>query len=285
GRRLAQRAMELVAANEELNREIAERKRAEAERVKLEERLRQAEKMEAIGRFASGIAHDFNNVLGPIVAYGEMLLDEAPANTSRRRHAQNVLTAATRGRDLVDQILAYTRSQRGKRTPTDVGHTVLETLGLVRSSLSASVALQITIPDAPVIVMGDATQIHQIVTNLCSNAIHAMKAGGPLRVTVTPLDVGGECALSHGTLMPGTYVRVSVEDSGCGMDEATVARIFEPFFTTKEVGRGTGLGLALVYAIVTGFGGVIDVKSAPDNGSTFAIYLPLAANLAPVLQE
>jgi len=276
GRRLTQRAMELVAANEELNREIAERKRAEAERMKLEERLRQAEKMEAIGRFASGIAHDFNNVLGPILAYGEMLFDEAPETTSRRRHAQNVLTAATRGRDLVEQILAYTRSQRGKRAPTDVCRIVAETLELVRSSLPQSISLHPTIPDEPLVVMGDATQLHQVVMNLCSNAIHAMKAGGALRVAVTPLDVGADCPLSHATLKPGAYVCLYVEDGGCGMDAATLARIFEPFFTTKEVGCGTGLGLALVHAIVADFGGAIDVKSIPGEGSTFAIYLPLA---------
>ena len=276
GRRLTQRAMELVAANEELNREIAERMRAEAERIKLEERLRQAEKMEAIGRFASGITHDFNNILGGIVAYGEMLFDEAPENTPRKRYAQNVLTAAMRGRDLVDQILAYTRSQRGKRMPTDVSRTVAEALELVRSSLRESIALHAAISDETLVVMGDATQLHQIVMNLCSNAIHAMKAGGPLRVAVSPLDVGADCALSHGMLTPGRYVRVSVEDGGCGMDEATLARIFEPFFTTKEVGRGTGLGLALVYAIVADACGVIDVKSVLGEGSTFAIHLPLA---------
>jgi len=276
GRRLAQRAMELRAANEELNREIAERKRAEAERIRLEERLRQAEKMEAIGRFASGIAHDFNNLLGPILAYGEMLCDEAPENTPRRRHAQNVLSAAVRGRDLVDQILAYARSQRSKRMPTDVCRSVAETLELVRAALPGSIVMRATIPGVPVIATGDATRLHQIVMNLCSNAIHAMTGGGTLHVAVTALEIHAERALSHGTLRPGRYARVSIEDGGCGMDKATLARIFEPFFTTKEAGRGTGLGLALVYAIVTDFGGVIDVKSAPDQGSTFAIYLPLA---------
>ena len=274
GRHLTQRAVELAAANEELNREIAERKRAEGEQAKLEERLRLAAKMEAIGRFASGIAHDFNNVLCPILAFGEMLLDEAPVNTSRRDHAQNVLTAATRGRDLVEQILAYTRNERCRRAPTDVGRAVAETLGLVRSALPASITLHATIPDVPMIVMGNGTQIHQIVMNLCRNAIHAMKSGGPLRVAVTPLDVSAASALSHGSLTEGAYVRVSVEDGGCGMEEPTIARIFEPFFTTKEVGRGTGLGLALVYTIVSDFGGAIDVKSVPGTGSTFAIYLP-----------
>ena len=256
--------------------DITERKHAEAERLKLEERLRQAEKMEAIGRFASGIAHDFNNVLGGIIAYGEMLFDEAPEDAPRKRYAQNVLTAATRGRDLVDQILAYTRSQRGMRRPTDVCRAVAETLELLRSSLPDSITLYATIPDQPLVVMGDATQLHQIVMNLCSNAIHAMSEGGSLRVTIAPQEVGADRALSHGRLRSGRYARASAEDSGSGMDEATLARIFEPFFTTKEVGRGTGLGLSLVYAIVTDFGGAIDVKSVPGEGSTFSIYLPMA---------
>jgi len=260
----------------ETNNDITERKRAEAERAKLEERLRRVEKMEAIGRFASGIAHDFSNVLGGIIAYGEMLLDEAPPNTPHKRYAQNVLTAATRGRDLVDQILAYTRSQRGKRTPTDIRSAVVEALELVRGSAPASIEVHPTIPEQPLIVMGEATQLHQIVMNLCSNAIHAMKLGGLLHVAIAPVDVDVGRALSHGTLTAGEYVRMSVEDEGCGMDEETRARIFEPFFTTKEVGSGTGLGLALVHAIVTNFGGAIDVKSVPEKGSTFSIYLPMA---------
>ena len=125
-------------------------------------------------------------------------------------------------------------------------------------------------------MIGDATQLHQVVMNLCSNAIQAMSAGGTLRVALEAAEFTAERALSHGTLRPGRYVRLSVEDSGSGMDEATLSRIFEPFFTTKEIGRGTGLGLSLVYAIVTDSGGAIDVKSAPGQGSTFAIYLPLA---------
>jgi len=259
-----------------LSRDITERKRAEAERTKLEERLRQAEKMEAIGRLASGVAHDFNNVLGGIIAYGEMLFDEAPDGAPRKRYAQNVLTAATRGHDLVDQILTFSRSQRGKHRPTDVCRAVVETLEFVRSSLPDSITLHPTIPDEPLVVMGDTTQLHQIVMNLCSNSIHAMQEGGPLRVAITSVDLHAVRALSHGTLRPGGYVRLSVADGGSGMDEATLARIFEPFFTTKEVGRGTGLGLSLVDAIVGDFGGVIDVKSAPGGGSTFSIYLPMA---------
>jgi PAS domain S-box-containing protein len=254
-------------------RDITERKRAQGERERLEQRLRQAEKMEAVGRLAGGVAHDFNNVLAGVFAYGEMLCEEAPADSPLKRYAQNVLTAASRGRELVEQILAYSRSQRGKRVPVDVANVVAETLELVRGSLPASIHLEASATDLPQVVIGDATQLHQVVMNLCSNAIHAMSAGGTLRVMLETADLSSERALSHGMLQPGLYVRLVVEDSGSGMDGATLSRVFEPFFTTKEVGQGTGLGLSLVYAIVADSGGAIDVKSAPGQGSRFAIYL------------
>jgi PAS domain S-box-containing protein len=258
-------------------RDITERKLAQAERERLELRLRQAEKMEAVGRLAGGIAHDFNNVLGGIFAYGEMLFDKAPGNSQLKRYAQNVLTAATRGRELVEQILAYSRSQRGKRAPVDVAHVVAETLELVRGSLPAGVGLEASAPEQQaLVVIGDATQLHQVTMNLCSNAIQAVSAGGTVRVALDAADFAAERTLSHGTVRPGRYVRLTVEDSGAGMDEATLSRIFEPFFTTKEIGRGTGLGLALVYAIVTDSGGAIDVKTARSEGSTFTIYLTRA---------
>ena len=264
-----------------LARDITERKHADADRANLKERLRQAERMEAIGRFASGIAHDFNNVLGGIVGYGEMLVDEAPENTKRKRHAQNVLAAAHRGQELVEQILAFTRGEYCKRRPTDVGRTALEAIELVRSSLPACVNLHVAIPDVPMVVMGDATQLHQIVMNLCSNSIHAMSAGGILRVALSRLDVRADLGVSHGILTPGRYVHLRVEDNGCGIDDATLARIFEPFFTTKETGRGTGLGLALVHGIVAGLSGVIHVTSVLGAGTTFSVYIPMAdANVA-----
>jgi signal transduction histidine kinase len=253
--------------------DVTEQKWAEAERARLEQRLRQAEKMEAVGRLAGGIAHDFNNILAGVFAYGEMVLDEAPEGSPLRRYAQNVLTAASRGRELVEQILAYSRSQRGKRAPVDVAHVVTETLELIRGSLPANILLEANAPDLPLVVIGNATQLHQVVMNLCSNAIQAMRTGGILRVVLEAAEFSGEQALSHGTLGPGRYVRLIVEDRGSGMDETTLARIFEPFFTTKEIGQGTGLGLSLVYAIVTDSGGAIDVKSALGQGSTFTIYL------------
>jgi PAS domain S-box-containing protein len=265
--------------------DISERKLAEAERERLGQRLRQAEKMEAVGRLAGGIAHDFNNVLGGILAYGEMLFEEAPGDSPLKRYAQNVLTAANRGRELVEQILAYSRSQRGKRAPADIACVVAETLELVRGSLPANIRLDANAPQLPLVVVGDATQLHQVVMNLCSNAIQAMSDGGILRVALEAADLSVERALSHGALRPGRYVRLTIEDSGSGMDEATRSRIFEPFFTTKEIGRGTGLGLSLVYAIVTDLAGAIDVKSVLTQGSTFAIYLPLAEIALAVAAE
>jgi predicted ATPase/signal transduction histidine kinase len=254
-------------------KDITEQKWAQAERERLEQRLRQAEKLEAVGRLAGGIAHDFNNVLGGVFAYGEMAFDEAPMDSPLKRYVQNVLKAATRGRELVSQILTYSRSQRGKREPVDVAHVVAETLELIRGSLPRGIVLEATVPEAPIIVTGDATQLHQVVMNLCSNAIQAMGDSGRLRVALEIADVLSTRALSHGTLSPARYVQLTVEDCGCGMDEATLARIFEPFFTTKAVGCGTGLGLSLVYGIVTDWAGAIDVKSAPLQGCTFTIHL------------
>jgi PAS domain S-box-containing protein len=262
-------------------RDITERKNAQAEREQLEQRLRQAEKMEAVGRLAAGVAHDFNNVLAGVFAYGEMIFEKTPEHSALSRYAKNVLTAATRGRELVEQILAYSRSQTGKRARIDVGSVVAEALELLRGALPAGIRLEAIAPPLPLVVIGNATQLHQVVMNLCSNAIQATSAGGTLRVALEAVDLPAERALSNGTLRPGHYVRLTVEDSGAGMEAATLARIFEPFFTTKEIGRGTGLGLSLVYAIITDAGGAIDVQSILDQGSTFSIYLPRAQG-APV---
>jgi PAS domain S-box-containing protein len=256
--------------------DVTERHNAHEEKRRLESRLRQAEKLEAIGRLAGGIAHDFNNVLAGVVAYGEMLLEEAPRDSPRRRYAQNVLAAATRGRGLVEQILSYSRSQPEKRARVDINQIVVEALELLRGSLPAGVALDARIPESPLVLIGDATQLHQVAMNLCSNAIQAMPGGGTLRVTLDAAELSVARALSHRMLASGRYVRLTVVDTGSGMDEATLAHIFEPFFTTKGAGQGTGLGLSLVYTIVADSGGAIDVASAPGQGSTFTIYLPRA---------
>ncbi len=254
-------------------RDITERKAAEEERARLAQRLRQAEKMEAVGRLAGGIAHDFNNILGGIIGYSEMLAEQAPEG-SLRRYATNVLIGAKRARALVDQILAYSRSQRGERVPVDLGRVVAETLDLVRGSLPRGILLEGDVPAQAVHVVGDATQLHQVLMNLCTNAIHAMGDSGTLRVALESADTREPRVLWHGTLPPGAYATLRVADNGVGMDGATLARIFEPFFTTKDVGKGTGLGLSLVYSIVTDAGGAIDVASRVGEGSVFTIYLP-----------
>jgi PAS domain S-box-containing protein len=255
-------------------RDITERKEAEAERARLETRLRQAEKLEAVGRLAGGIAHDFNNILGGILGYAEMLAENAPPGSPLKRYAENVLTGANRASGLVAQILSYSRSQRGKRAPVELRRLVVEVLELVRGSLPKGIELRAEFPDREVFVVGDPTQLHQVTMNLCTNACHAMPGGGVLRVALDTESVEADRTLAHSTLHAGSYARITVEDSGTGMDETTLARIFEPFFTTKEVGKGTGLGLALVYGIVTDSAGAIDVRSAPGHGSRFTIYLP-----------
>jgi predicted ATPase/signal transduction histidine kinase len=261
--------------------DVTAEKVAQSERERLEQRLRQAAKMESVGRLAAGIAHDFNNVLAGVLAYGEMLFEETPEHSPLKRYAQNVLAAAARGRALVDQILDYSRSQRSRRTHIDIGPVVAETLELLRGSLPAAIALEARVPQFPLVAICDTTQLHQVLMNLCSNAMHAMSGGGTLRVALETVEVPVERALFNGTLRPGNYVRLTVEDSGSGMDAETLSRIFEPFFTTKEIGRGTGLGLSLVYAIVTDGGGAIDVRSFPGQGSTFSIYLPRAQDPPP----
>ena len=255
-------------------RDISERKLAEAEQARLQRRLRQAEKMEAVGRLAGGIAHDFNNILGGILGYAEMTFTEAAEGTPMKRYTRNILTGANRARDLVDQILTYSRTQHAQRAPVEIDRIIGETLELVRGSLPGGIALDLALPAAPLVVVGDPSQLHQVVMNLCSNAVHAMGGAGTLHVALEPVDLAAERALAHGTLAPGRYARLTVADTGHGMDAATVARIFEPFFTTKEAGRGTGLGLALVYGIVTDSNGAIQVASTVGQGSTFEIYLP-----------
>ncbi len=255
-------------------RDITERRLADAERARLEQRLRQSAKMEAVGRLAGGIAHDFNNILGGILGYAEMLVEGTAGDPRLKRYASNVFAAASRASHLVEQILSYSRSQRGKRVPVEIDRVVAETLELVRGSLAPGIQLEVDLRAGPLHVVGDPTQLHQIVMNLSTNAVHAMGERGTLRVTLESVDVDTERMVSHGTLYPGHYARLAFQDTGTGMDEAVLARLFEPFFTTKEVGKGTGLGLSLVYGIVTDSGGAIDVASTAGAGSRFTIYLP-----------
>jgi PAS domain S-box-containing protein len=255
-------------------RDTSERRFAEAERARLEHRLRHAEKLEAIGTMAGGIAHDFNNILSAILGYGDMAFNAAPEGGPLKRYVANVMSASHRARALVDQILSYGRSTRGRHEVVNAAAALEETLELVRASLPRNIELapRIELHEAP--VMADPTHVHQIAMNLCTNAIHAMDAGGVLAVSLAETASGDAIRLSHGELPPGRYVVLCVRDSGRGIDAPVLERIFEPFFTTKASGTGTGLGLAMVQSIVNELGGAIDVHSGIGRGSEFCIYLP-----------
>jgi PAS domain S-box-containing protein len=253
--------------------DITERKEAEAQRERLETQLRQAQKLEAIGTLAGGIAHDFNNILAAILGYTEMVQKEVGQGTALRRHVDAALSAGMRAKSLVERILAFSRSGMGERVPVHVQAVVAEALDAVAASLPAGIVLERRLDAGDAAVLGDPTQVHQVVMNLCANAIQAMHAKGTLTVALELIDISEpHCATS--VLDSGSYVRLCVRDTGSGMEPRLLERIFDPFFTTKEIGVGTGLGLSLVHGIVTDLGGGIDVHREVGVGSTFTIYLP-----------
>jgi signal transduction histidine kinase len=263
-------------------KDVTEQKWALAERERLEQRLRQAAKMEAVGRLAGGIAHDFNNILGAILGYGELAQSNLIEGGAVRRQIDQVMQAGARGKALVNRILAFSRSGVVERVPVPVQPIVAETLELLEASLPADVHLERRLDAIDTTVVGDATQLHQVVMNLCTNAVHAMERSGVLTVVLERVAVGERRLLSHGTLRTGSYARLSVDDTGSGIPHAVLERMFDPFFTTKRVGDGTGLGLALVHGIVADFGGVMDVATQVGMGTTFTVWLP-AARLMPML--
>ena len=233
--------------------------------------------MEAIGRLAGGVAHDFNNILGAILGFGELVQGGLIEGSTPRRHIDQVMQAGARGKSLVDRILAFSRSGIGVRVPVPVQTVVDETLGLLAASLPADVRLEKRLRALHATALGDPTQFHQVVMNLCTNAVHAMAGRGVLTVALEQLGLSEERLLSHGALSAGNYVRLSVSDTGSGISPAVLERMFDPFFTTKRVGDGTGLGLALVHGIVADFGGAIDVTTELGVGSVFTIWIQAAS--------
>ncbi len=260
--------------------DISERKRADAERQRLEEQLRQAQKLEAIGTLAGGIAHDFNNILSAILGYGELAQKGAVEGTDQWRHLEAAMAAGQRAKSLVERILAFSRSGIGERAPVHVQSVVSEALDAVAGGAPPGIRLTRRIAAGDAGVLGDPTQIHQVVMNLCANAIQAMRSEGHLEVALDVIRLDAPLAVATSTLPSGSFLRLVVTDNGSGIAPGVQARIFDPFFTTKEVGVGTGLGLSLVHGIVTDLGGGIAVESEEGVGSRFTVYLPSCAPVA-----
>jgi nitrogen-specific signal transduction histidine kinase/ActR/RegA family two-component response regulator len=265
--------------------DITEQKQAQIEKEQLESQLRQSQKMEAIGTLAGGIAHDFNNVLGAILGYGELAVQQSAANSDLRRYLDNVMHAAERARLLVERILGFSRSGLGDRVLFNAQSVVSETLDLLAASLPAGIRLKTRLDGGNAGLSGDPTDLHQVTMNLCTNALQAMPRGGELCVILERMEVRDPRSLSRGSLGSGEYVRLSIADTGGGMPAALLERIFDPFFTTKSVGEGTGLGLSLVHGIVIDLGGAIEVSSMVDRGTRFEVWLPLAGETAAVVAE
>ena len=259
-----------------ITRDISELKAAQLEREQLRTRLVQAQKMEAIGTLAGGIAHDFNNILGAIIGYSEMALYDTQKGSMEHYNIAQVLKAGHRAKDLVKQILAFSRKSEQDKKIISLATIIAEVLKLLRASLPATIEIKQTIEPNLDAIFADPTQIHQVMMNLCTNSAHAMgDKGGILEVHLHNVNLDIKAAARYPELNPGPYVKLSISDTGCGMDSATLQRIFDPYFTTKEKDKGTGMGLAVVHGIIKGHGGGIHVESAVGQGTRFEILFPV----------
>lgn len=264
--------------------DMTEQIRLRNENKSFEKKLQQMQKLEAIGSLAGGIAHDFNNILAPIIGRAELMLIENAGNEHLREHCQGIVDAAKRARDLVKQILTFSRQVDQEITPVALADIIREAIGLVRPSLPTTIGIECTLHDQCPMVMANATQLHQVIMNLVTNAFHAMEGqGGILRFHLETVNLGSDETGSM-SIDPGLYVRLRIEDTGHGMNAATMGKIFDPYFSTKPRGKGTGLGLAMVLGILQSYGGEVSVESEVGKGTAFILYFP-AIQQAPEQQS
>lgn len=256
--------------------DITERKKDEEEKIKLQAQLYQAQKMEAIGTLAGGIAHDFNNLLSVIFGYSELAKEDTSQGEKYHDYLKEVLTAANRAKELVKQILAFSRQTQVERIPLQIQPLIREGLKMLRSSIPTTISITEDIDPESGIILADPTQIHQILLNLCTNAYHSMEVdGGVLAVSLKTkvVDTDDQEMLLH--VSPGEYAELMVSDTGSGIDPQIIERIFDPYFTTKESGKGTGMGLAIIHGIMQEYGGAITVESNVGMGAVFHVYFPV----------
>ena len=258
----------------EINIDITAQKHAEAQ-------LRQAQKMEALGTLTGGIAHDFNNILGAMIGFTELAQDRALKGSRQEQHLQRVLEAGLRGRELVKQMLTFCRKTEQKKELLQLSGIVRESMKLLGASIPSTITIGVKVDSESGLVLADPTQMQQVLMNLCTNAAHALREkGGTLNVELSAVSVSPPDGNPH-VIAPGLYMKLAVRDTGAGISPDIMGKLFDPFFTTKKLGEGTGLGLSVVDGIVKQHGGYIIVESKPGKGSTFTVYLPRAAEVAP----
>lgn len=262
---------------EQIQTRETERAQAEEELRGVEEQLRQSQKMEAIGTLAGGIAHDFNNILSAILGYTELTLRSQHCDAKGKQNLNYVLAAAGRARELIKQILLFSRKKELNREPMDLHNVVLEASELLRKTIPSTIPIRMDICPNTGIVRADSTQIHQIVMNLCTNAYHSLpEQGGEISIKLNPVNIDAGTAAKYSNLRQGRYGQLTISDTGSGMSPEIISRIFDPFFTTKKTGQGTGMGLAVTHGIIQSHDGAIGVESSPGKGTTFKVFFPLS---------
>lgn len=264
-------------------KDITVQKKEEEERHRLEQQIQHSQRLESLGVLAGGIAHDFNNLLAVIIGLTDMALKELPKKSSLYEDLSEVLQAANRAKDLVKQILAFSRQAGEENSPLYLHVIAREVIKMLRATTPPNIEIIDNVDVHSGAMMGNPAQIHQVIINYCTNAIQAMPSGGKLEIEVKDITLGDDASRIHPRLSPGSYVRLVVRDTGHGMEPHILERIFDPFFTTKKPGEGTGMGLAVVHGIVTAHGGAIVVESKPGLGSTFYTYFPRLDN--PIIVE